>query len=61
MSPKINHIGFGAQGRVQKSRNHEHEGFEGSPMTKSNKSKMKQNNSMELVAICFHNFILKIL
>ena len=27
VSPKINHIGFGAQGHVRKSRNHEHEGF----------------------------------
>ena len=32
MSPKINHIGFGAQGQVRKSRNHRNEGFEGSHM-----------------------------
>ena len=35
VSPKIDNIGFGAQGHVQKSRNHEHEGFEGFPITKS--------------------------
>ena len=30
MSPKINNIGFGAQGLVQKSRKHRNEGSEGS-------------------------------
>ena len=43
VSPKIKIIGSGAQGHVQKSRNHENEGFEGSHITKSKsyKSKMK--------------------
>ena len=34
-SQKMNHIGVGAQGHVQKSRNHRNEGFEVSPITKS--------------------------
>ena len=29
-SPKIHNMGFGAQGHLQKSRNHRNEGFEGS-------------------------------
>ena len=46
-SPKINHIGFGTQAHVRKSRNHINEGFEGSHISKakSYKSKLKQNNT----------------
>ena len=53
VSPKINNIGFGAQRHVQKSRNHENEGFEGSPISKSKsyKLKLKQDNTTELLII----------
>ena len=53
MSPKIKIIGFGAQGQVPKSRNHKNEGFEGSPIRKSEKygAEMKQNNYTELLSI----------
>ena len=30
-----NNIGVGSHGHVRKTRNHEHEGFEGFPITKS--------------------------
>ena len=55
MSPKVNHIGFGAQGHVRKSRNHSNEGFEGSHITKSKsyKFKLEQNNPTELLSISF--------
>ena len=55
MYPKINKIGFGAQGNVHKSRNHRDEGFAGSHITKSKsyKFKLKQNNTMELLSISF--------
>ena len=43
VSPKINNIGFGAQGYVRKSRNHEHEGFEASPISESKNNKFKLN------------------
>ena len=51
-----------AQGHVQKSRNHENEGFEGSPITKSksHKFKKKQNNPTELLAISFHKFTIQL-
>ena len=51
VSPKTTSIGFGAQGHVQKSRNHRNDGFEGSHITKSESSKfkLKQNNTMELL------------
>ena len=50
MSQKINHIGFGSYGRVQKSRNYRNEVFEGSPMSKANSYniKLEQNNITEL-------------
>ena len=53
MSPEINNIGFGAQGQVRKSRIHENEGGEVSPISKSTseRPKMKQNNSTELLSI----------
>ena len=35
VSPKINNIGFEAQGHVRKPRNHDNEGFSVSPMSKS--------------------------
>ena len=52
-SPKMNNIGFGAQGHVRKSRNHRNEGFEGSHISKSKsyKPKLKQNNTTELLSI----------
>ena len=55
MSPKIDNIGFGAQGHVPKSRNHRNEGFEGSPMSKSksDKFKLEQKNTVELLSISF--------
>ena len=55
MSPKMNNIGFGAQGYVQKSRNHRDEGFEGSSISKSKsyKSKSQQNDITELLRISF--------
>ena len=34
VSQKIANIGFGSRGQVRKSRNHEHEGLEGSPVSK---------------------------
>ena len=33
--PKINEFGFGSQGHVRKSRNHENDGFSASPISKS--------------------------
>ena len=51
-SPKIEIIGFGSYGHVQKSRNHENEGFSVSPRSKS---KMKQNNSTEISGYSCHN------
>ena len=47
---KIN--GFGAQGHVQKSRNHEHEGSEGSHISTSEsyKFKLEQNTTAELLS-----------
>ena len=55
MSQLINNIGFGAQGQVRKSRNYRNEGFEGSHISKSKryKLKLKQNNTTELLSICF--------
>ena len=54
-SPKINDIGFGAQGHVQKSRHHDNEGSEGSHTSKSKsyKFKLKQDNTTELLNISF--------
>ena len=54
-SPKINDIGLGAQGHVQKSRNHRNEGVEGSPISKSKSCKfeLEQNNPTELLSISF--------
>ena len=53
VSPKLNNIGFEAQGHVPKSRNHKHEGFEGSHINKSKsyKVKLKQNDNTELLSI----------
>ena len=50
MSPKMNSIGFGAQGHFQKSRNHRKDRFEDSHINKSKtcKSKVTQNSTMEL-------------
>ena len=55
VSPKINSIGFGARGHVQKSRNHRNEQFEGSHINKleSYKFKLKRNNTTELLSIYF--------
>ena len=52
-SPKINSIGFGAQGHVRKCRNHRNDGVEGSHITKSEsyKFKLEQNNTTELSSI----------
>ena len=64
VSPKINNIGFGAQGHVRKSRNHRSEGVHGSHISKSKryKFKLKQNNNiMELLNISFHEFTTKML
>ena len=49
-SPKIKINDFGARGHVQKPRNHRNEKFEGSHISKSKryKSKMEQNDSLEL-------------
>ena len=57
VSPKINIIGFGNRGHVQKSRNHENNRFSVSPMmkSKSDLSKMKQNNTKELSVISSNN------
>ena len=54
-APKINNTGFGAQGHVQKSRNHRNDGFEGSHICKSKsyKCKMEQNNTTEHLSISF--------
>ena len=59
MSPKINTIGFGSHGHVQKSETHEHDGFSVSPIMKSKSyySKMKQNNSSEILSFSFNNNI----
>ena len=53
MSPKINTIGFGAHGHVQKSRNHRNDGFDGSHITipKSYKFQLEQNDTTELLSI----------
>ena len=61
MSPKINVIGFGAQGHVRELGNHSNEGFEGSRVSKSKsyEFKLKQNNSTELLSISFHKFTAK--
>ena len=55
MSQEIEVVSSGAQGNAQKSRNHRNEGFALShtSKSKSHKSKMKQNDSMELLAIPF--------
>ena len=55
VSPKIKINRFGAQGHVQKSRNHENEGFEGSQISKSRSynTKLKQNNTNEILSISF--------
>ena len=55
MSQKMKIVGFGVLGHVQKSRDHRHEGFEGSPRSKSKsyKTKMEQNNSTELLSLLF--------
>ena len=57
MSPMINNIGFGADGHIQKSENHENDGFGGSPKMKSKSyySKTKQNKSTELSNIYNRN------
>ena len=57
MSPKMKIIGFGSHGHGQKSRNHENQGFSGSHIMnpRSYYSKMKQNNSTELLVYSFHN------
>ena len=53
MSPKTKINGFGAQGHVQKSRNHRNEGLEGSHISKSKsyKFKLEQHDIMELISI----------
>ena len=55
MSPKRNHIGFGARGHVRKSPNRRNEGFEGSHIGKSRsyKCKLEQTNTTELLSISF--------
>ena len=54
-SLKITNIGFGAQGHVQKCRNHRNEGFEGLPIMKSKsyKIKMEQNDTTDFLSISF--------
>ena len=54
-SPKIDNIGFGAHGHIQKSRNHRNEGVHGSHISKSKsyKFKLEQNNATELLSISF--------
>ena len=51
--PKIKMNGFGAQGHVEKARNHRNEAFEGSHImkSKSSKFKMEQNKNTELLNI----------
>ena len=55
MSSKINNIGFGAHGHVQKKRNHRNEGLESSHIgkSKSYNLKLKQNNITKLLSISF--------
>ena len=55
MSPKIDNICFGSQGHVRKSRNHRNAKFEGPHISKSKscKSKVKQNNTTELLNMSF--------
>ena len=57
MSPTIKIVGFGAQGHVQKSRNHRNDGFEGSRLSKSKsyKFKLEQTNTVELSSMLFIN------
>ena len=61
MSPKINNIGFGAQGQVHKSRNHRNEGPEGPHITKSKRYKfeMEQNIITELLTNMSRQNVLK--
>ena len=59
-SPKIEAIGFGSHGHVQKSTNPHNDGFWVSPKAKlkSYWSQMKQNNSTELLAMyCLHKLL----
>ena len=49
MYPKLNIIGLGSHGHVQKSENRENERFWGFHKSKSYESKMKQNDSTELL------------
>ena len=55
VSPKINHVGFGAQGHVRKSGNHRNEGVEDSRISKSTRYmfKLKQNHITELLSVSF--------
>ena len=57
VSPKLEIIGFGSHGHVRKSEDHEDEGFSGFTKMnpKSDWSKMKQNNSTELLGYSFNN------
>ena len=57
VSAKMNHIGFGSNGNVRKCRNHEHDGFSGSPIMKTTnyESKRKQNNYTELSGYSFNS------
>ena len=52
---KIKINGFGSHGHIPKSENHETDGFSGFPKMnpKSDQSKMKQNNSTELLGLFF--------
>ena len=60
MSPKTNNIGFGVHGHVRKSRNHRHEGSEGSHITKlkSYKFKLEQTSTTELLSTSSPYFFL---
>ena len=57
MSSKINDIGLGNYGNVQKSENNKNDGFHGFPNMnpKSYSSKIKQNNSTEVLGCSFNN------
>ena len=61
VSPTINDISLGRHGHVQKSRNHEYEGFSVPPITKSKSysSKLQQENSTELSGHSFKNIYSK--
>ena len=61
VSPKINNIGPGAQGHVPKSRNHTNYGSEGSHISesKSDKLKLKRNNTTDLLAYLCYKFTIQ--